>query len=152
MADAVLPGRAADSPGPDPQYVAPGRQRVREPGVLAAGHRPGGEVAPGAGVVSEHLNYQQLAPSGGAVLHQMADRPGPMADAVTVHNSRAQVSQMDQARASAAGFINQLGAAAPSPVPGQPAPHTAAVDGGAPFRSFAERDPGVYSIMPQFRR
>jgi len=137
MTDVVLPGRAADSPQND--RVAPGRFRVRPDDSLAAGHRPAGALVPGRGEMTEHLQYHVVAPSAGATLtqHGEAGRPGPFCDAVVVHNSRAAVSQMDQMRASAQGFAPQLGAAAPSPMPGQPPIHTVATDGGAPFRGTA---------------
>ena len=106
--------------------------------------------------MSHHLDYQQVAPSGGAVLTQHGDRMGPMAEAVTVHNARAQVQQMDQARASNAGLAPQLGPRMPSPVPGQPGPGIAAVDGGAPARGVvpqaAAEGAAVYLTGPRGAR
>ena len=142
----TLRGQAADSPEND--RVAPGRFRVRPDDRLAAGTPAPGEVVSGAGPVTHHLDYQAIAPSAGTVLHQMADRPGPMAEAVTVHNARAQVEQMDQARASNTGLAPQLGPRMPSPVPGQPPEHTVVPDNGAPFQGTVARDHGIYSREP----
>jgi hypothetical protein len=147
MRDPILPGRAAEPV--QNEYLAPGRQRVREPGVLAVGHRPAGAVVPGAEGLSEHLGFQQVAPSGAAVLHQVADRPGPLADAIVGHQAMARVQAMDQMRASNPALAPQLAARAPSPVPGQPAPAAAVPDNGAPFRGFAPRDPGIYNREPR---
>ena len=148
----VLPGRSAEAV--QNGYLAPGRARVRpSDDLLAAGHRTGGELVPGRGEVSAHLRYQAVAPSAGATLTQHGDRPGPFSDAVVVHNSRAQVSQMDEMRAANVGLAGQLGAAAPSPVPGQPGPHTAVPDNGAPFRGVVPTDPvATYLTGPRGAR
>lgn len=144
MADAVLPGRAADSP--ENTHVAPGRYRVRPDDRLAAGTPAPGELLPGQAEHSHHLGYQAIRPSSAAVLHQHGDRVGPLAESVTAH---ATIAQMDQARASNTGLAPQLGPRMPSPVPGQPPEHVVTTDGGAPFRQDAVRDRGVYSREPR---
>ena len=149
MSEDRLRGRAADSAGPEPQYVAPGRYRVRPDDRLAAGTPAPGEVVDGAGALTHHLNYAQVAPSGGTVLRQVADRPGPLADAIVGHEAMARVQAMDQMRASNPALAPQLAERAPSPVPGPGAPEgTAVPDNGAPFRGTADRWPGVYSREP----
>ena len=146
MSEDRLRGRASDSAGPEPQFVAPGRYRVRPDDRLAAGTPPGSDLLPGQAGVSTHLGYQAIRPSAAAVVHQHGDRIGPMAESVTTH---AQIAQLDQARASNGTLESQLGPRMPSPVPGQPPEHTVATNAGAPFRENAPRDRGVYSREPK---
>ena len=151
MNDVRLRGQAADSPEND--YLAPGRARVSPDGQLAAGHRPGGALVAGREGMTQHLDYQQVAPSAAVTLRQVADRPGPLADAIVGHEAMARVQQQDQMRASAPGLAPQLGARAPSPVPGQPPQHTVATDRGAPARGVVPSDPvALYLTGPRGAR
>ncbi len=115
-------GQATHQPQPVPgeQRNAPGNHPVPR-GDLAESH-PTSEVPPGGdphdpGRVDTHFFQQQIRPVGGAELATVHGS-GPIASSIGMHQGKAVIDVLDQARASWPAMNAQLGRNAPAGITG----------------------------------